>query len=516
MNMAQDNGMGKARMVIVAVVWLVILAIGVMGYRWIFVPRKAAQQAEEEAKAKQKQLDDTSSEAHYKIKFKMGIDSFSGYAVLRTDEFRNELSSRGIKCDLVDDQADYPKRLASLKSGETQMAVFTLDALIKSSAELGDIPAVVVSLIDETKGADALVAYRSIPNVDALNDPEMRIVMTGDSPSETLTRVLMANFNLDRLKASQFVKVNGAKAVYEEYRKSRPGEKKAFVLWEPYVSKMLDNPDYKVLIDSSRFRGYVVDVLVVSRDFLIKNEDVVRQTVESYFRANFTLTNREELVFNDSKLTGEPISQASAKRVADGIRWKNTQENYAHFGLTQGTGYQHIEDMIVNLNGVLIKTGAMERDPTGGQPNRLYYDKTIRGLFDKNFHPGVQPEEVRQDKALVALNEKQWKELIPVGTLQVPRLVFARGGATLTTASEQTLADLVNTMKSWPQYYLIVRGHCSKEGDIEANKALAAQRAQSAVDWLVGHGIDRNRVKADVSEPNGSMTVAFIVGQLPY
>lgn len=513
-----DSGTGnnKARMVIVAAVWLVILGIGVMGYRWIFVPKQAAQQAEEEAKAKQKQIDDTSADAHFKVKFNMGIDSFSGYAVLRSDEFKNELSSRGIKCNLVDDQADYGKRLKSLQSGETQMAVFTLDALIKASAELGDTPAVMIALIDETKGADALVAYRTIPNVDALNDPDMKIYMTGDSPSETLTRVLMANFSLDRLKPSQFVKVNGAREVYEEYRKSKPGEKKAFALWEPYVSKMLENPDYKVLIDSSRFRGYIVDVIVCSRDFLIKNEDTVRQVVESYFRANFTLTNREELVLNDSKLTGEPVRPEQAKRVAEGIRWKNTQENYAHFGMTQGHGYQHVEDMIVNLNNVLIKTGAMAGDPTKGQPNRLYYDKTMRSLFDRNFHPGVKAEEVRQDKGLAALNDKQWKELIPVGTLQVPRLVFARGGANLTSASEQTLTDLVNSLKSWPQYYLIVRGNCSKEGDIEANKLLASSRAQATVDWLVAHGIDRNRVKADVSEPNGSTTVAFIVGQLPY
>jgi outer membrane protein OmpA-like peptidoglycan-associated protein len=512
---AQESN--KAKWVVLAFIWLIVLGVGAMGYRWIFVPRQAAQQAESEAKQKQKKIDDTSADAHYKTKFNLNIDSFSGYAVFRSDEFRNELSSRGIKCNLVDDQADYGKRLKALQSGETQMAVFTLDALIKGNAELGgDSPAVVVSIIDETKGADALIAYRTIPNIDALNDPEMKIYMTGDSPSETLTRVLMANFSLDRLKPSQFVKLNGAREVYEEYRRSKPGEKKAFALWEPFVSKMLDNPDYKAIVNSGRFRGYIVDVLVVSRDFLIKNEEVVRQVVESYYRANFTLTNRETLVLADSKLTGDPVGEASAKRVADGISWKNTQENYAHFGLTQGTGYQHIEDMIVNLNGVLIKTGAIASDPTKGQPNRLYYDKIIRSLFERNFHPGIQPEELRQDKALVALGDKQWKELVPVGTLQVPRLVFARGGANLTTASEQTLADLVNTMKSWPQYYLIVRGHCSKEGDIEANRLLAQQRAQSTVDWLVSHGIDRNRVKADTSEPNGSTTVAFIVGQLAY
>ncbi|MEZ6117579.1 MAG: hypothetical protein R3C28_13535 [Pirellulaceae bacterium] len=98
-----------------------------------------------------------------------------------------------------DDQADYRARLEGLKSGKYDMATFTIDALIKASAELNDVPAVIVSIIDETSGADAIVGNKqTFPNVDALNRPNVQFVLTSDSPSETLARVV-TNFQLNQI-----------------------------------------------------------------------------------------------------------------------------------------------------------------------------------------------------------------------------------------------------------------------------------------------------------------------------
>ncbi len=50
------------------------------------------------------------------------------------------------------------------------MAAFTVDALIKTTAQSGESspPATIVALIDETRGADAMVAYKSaVKNVEA-------------------------------------------------------------------------------------------------------------------------------------------------------------------------------------------------------------------------------------------------------------------------------------------------------------------------------------------------------------
>jgi len=255
--------MSKGRMVGVALVWLVLIGIGAMTWKWVFVPKAEKEQAAAAEQKKKDVLNNTSSDSRYKHEVNFAIDSFSGYAVFRSDEFKNECASRGVKINLVDDAADYPKRLKALQSGEVQMGVFTIDALMKASAGLGDMPATIVSLVDETKGADAMVGSKVlVPSIDALNDPNTKFVVTPDSPSETLARVVMAYFNLDRLGPDPWIKVDGAKQVYEQYRASKPTDKKVFVLWEPYVSKIVENGDYRVVIDSSKFKGYIVDVLV--------------------------------------------------------------------------------------------------------------------------------------------------------------------------------------------------------------------------------------------------------------
>ena len=508
--------MSKSAMLGVALVWVFILGAVAVSYKLFFLPKQQAEQQQAKVEEKKQVLQKTSTQTHYKDTVDFAIDNFSGYSILRSDAFRQYLASKSVMLNLTDDSADYTARLKNLQNGNISMAVFTLDALIKASAELGDMPATVVAIIDESNGADAIVSGKSFQNIDALNNADTKFVVTPNSPSETLSRVVMANFNLTNL-SDPFIKLNGAKEVYAEYLASKPTDKKVFVLWEPYVSKILENPEYKSLIDSSKFRGYIVDVIVVNRDFLVKNENVVKTFIEGYFDTNYSFKSKmDELTFADAKANGEPLKLEMAKKLTTKIRWKNTQENYAHFGFTSGHGYQHIEDMLVNITKVLVKTGAIKADPTAGQPNLLYYDKILRAMFDNNFHPGNTDEDVAAEKTLVALTDEEWNALLPVGTLQVPRLVFPRGTATLTSQSEETLTSLVADLKTFPQYYLIVRGHCSKVGDLEANKILAQERAAATMEWLVKNGVDKNRIKADTSEPNGSTTVAFILGQQSY
>jgi flagellar motor protein MotB len=510
---------------IIVCIWLLALGIVYLGKVSWYDPKqvaaeKAAVEAKEqaEADARQQLLSSTSATARYKHQITLALDSFSGYAVFRSEEFKNQCASRGIKVAITDDAANYETRLANIQSGQTEMAVFPIDALIKTSAKIGDLPATIVALVDETKGADGAVAYtKAFPNIDAMNDPNTKFVVTADSPSETLVRVLMSHFNLDRLSPDPWVKVGGAGEVVAHYQRSKPTDKLVYVLWEPYVSQLTVNPECRVIIDSSKFKGYIVDSLVVSRDYLLKNNQVVKDVVEAYLTASYQERGRiNDLVFADSQASGSPLDPAQVKKVAEGIWWKNTQENYGHFGFSNGSGLQHIEDMIQNITSVLVKTGAIKQDPTHGTPNMLYYDKILNGLYTNNFHPGFGGEKVREEKSLGVLTDEQWAALTPVGTLHVPNLVFARGTTKLTSASEAALADLTLRLSTWPQYYLVVQGNASQGGDPEANKRLAQARAAAAVDRLVENGVDRNRLKAVASNPQGGSTVSFVLGQVPY
>jgi len=329
--------------------------------------------------------------------------------------------------------------------------------------------------------------------------------------------VVLAYFELDNLSTSPFVYVNSAEEVYEVYKRAKPDDPMVFVLWEPYVSKMAENPDYHTIVDSSKFRGYIADVIVARRGFLVKNEEVVDRVIKAYLTAIFNnRTDMAGLVADDAKQLGTPVKLEQAEVLAQKIWWKNTQENFAHMGLTSGHNIQHLEEICANIINVLLKTGAIKQDPTNGQPNLLFYDGIVRRLFDTSWHPGFGQEGVRSEVSLNALTDEEWESLKPVGTLQVPRLVFARGTSRLTGLSEQTLDSLVEKLKTWPQYYLVVLGNCSKEGDVAANQKLAEDRAKTAVDYLVSKGVNRNRIRAKTSEPNGFTTVAFVLGELPY
>ncbi len=353
--------MNKGKLLAVCVIWLIIFGVGAATWRLLITPMR---QAEQEAEAKQQQktiIEGSSSDSPYDHELTIALDSFSGYAVLRSDLFRQLLRREKIKLVLIDDKANYQNRLQSLDTGEVQMAAFTIDALIKTSALSGELPpATIVALIDETRGADAMVAYKTaIKNVDDLNHADTSFVLTPDSPSETLARVVMSTFQLDQIPADPFVAAADAEDVFNQWKRSKKNSRQVFVLWEPYVSKILANDSMHVVIDSSRFTGYIVDCLVAERDFLVKNPDVVQQVVECYFRALYEYRDPKSmagLLQSDSE-----IDAAVSEKLVQGIDWKNTQENFAHFGLRNDPRTQHLADMIENITKVLLSSAAIDR-----------------------------------------------------------------------------------------------------------------------------------------------------------
>lgn len=513
----------KGKIAVATFIWLSVAGVGALAYRLWIAPAAEQKKQMAEQEAKQRLIRETSSDPRYSHTVTIALDSFSGYAGYRSSEFKSECATRSIKIDLMDDKADYDARIRALRDGTCQMAVFTVDALTKSTANLqkefpGDFPGTIVWISDESRGADAMVVHAgTFPNVDALNRTDTKFVCVPNSPSETLALVVMDHFSLDKLSPNPWIYCNSPEEVYEQYRQSKPGDRKVFILWEPLVSKVLENSQYKVVIDSSKFRDYIVDVMVASRDFLVKNREIVRSLAEAYFTTAYTVRDDVGgLLGRDARALGSPLTNEQTTKLVNSIQFKNTQENYAHFGLRTGHSLQHIDGIISEIIRLQLKAKAIPADPVNGSYNILYDDKVMSGMFNDNFHPGIGTEDVRQDKQLAALTEEQWQKLQPVGTMQVPRLVFRRGTSDLSVGSEKTLEELVEKLKKWPQYYLVVRGNSSKDGDAEANRVLAEARAKTAKDWLIAHGVDPNRIRSESTKPNGSTTVAFVLGETPY
>lgn len=514
-----------------ACLWIVIAAALAVSFKYLVYPH-----------IRGKLVGETSSESQYKREIKIAADSFSGYCFLRSDALQKLFKPAGVKITVVDDQADYEERTRALLSNKVQMAVYPLDALIKTGVMIGDFPGTVVMIIDETKGADAIVSYKSaVSSLEDLNDSKARFVFTPNSPSEFLARIVIAHFSLPDLPKKWWIEADGAEDVYNRFCEADDTDLRAYALWEPYVSKALEEEGAHVLLDSSKLQGYIVDVLVVQREYLKNNAVVVKKFVQNYMKTSYRFSQKEDdmvkLIVKDAKKTGsERLKKKQAKKIIQGIQWKNTLENYAHFGLISAQdsqGLQHIEDIILNIANVLHNTEAIDTNPLIGKANILYYDTILKELQADNFHPakkldvikGVGPamsdlDQVRGETELPSLTDDQWSSLVPVGKMNVKPISFGRGGARLNIHSQRELARLAQHLKAWPSYYLLVIGHARAEGDVDANTALASQRAQVAADSLIGQGINGTRIKAKAARPSGrggeAQSVSFVVGQLPY
>lgn len=516
--------MNKSKIVIAAIVWLMLIGSAVAVWRlWMQPKLNEAEQQQQEQREKDLQ-DSTKGNSQYDHNLKLALDGFSGYAVLRSDEFAEQLRQKRIRFEMVDDNANYTERLEALASGKVQFAAFPLDSLIKASELLNKIPATAIAVIDESRGADAMVAYREkYPNIDAIQANALtKIVLVGDSPSETLARVVLNDFGMRDSATKKIEPVADADALKKRYQAAVSSGDEIFVTWEPLLSEMLNNDQLHVLVDSSRFSGYVVDCLVVNRDFALKNQTVMRDVLECYFTALYEFRTDEamaQLLIKDSKASAPGaigLTEAQAQKMLKQIAWRNTQENYVHFGLRNEAGLNNIEDMAKKITRVLLATGALKSDPTDGDYTRVFFDKPLTQLSEKAFHPGINDEQIRGNASLPSLTDAQWDTLIPVGTLSVPPLVFGRGTAKLTEQSQLTLDELIEQLKSWPQYYLLIRGNASTRGNVDANKKLALERAVAALEYLKTRGVDANRMRAVAGDLTGETSVQFVFGQTPF
>jgi hypothetical protein len=508
------------------ILWLVITLIIAIAYKYFFKPTQ---------ESKIEEL--TSAQSQYDHEVTIDLDAFSGYCVFRSETFKNELKDQKIRLTLRDDGADYKKRIKELQKGNCQFALFTIDSNILSSVELEDFPGTIILVIDESKGADAVVAYKSaMPNLNSLDDSTAKIVLTPSSPSEFMARIIRANFSLVSLQSNYVEEAEGSREVLKKFLKANKFEKKAYIMWEPDVSRALEEPDAHILLDSSKIKGYIVDVLIIQRKYLIDHQDVARKVVEAYFKSLYEYKDKMiDLVIGDAKLTGGNLTKKQAENTVNGIIWKNTVENYAHFGLLdvyQAKGLDNLEDIIERIADVLVKTKAITTDPLKGKYNTLFFPGVLADLKKANFHPGTglniiessetsENIEVRVVPELPLLEKDQWEQLVPVGRMNINPVSFGRGKSKIGIQSKRDLLELANKLKAWPRYYIVVVGQARREGDPDLNKELARERAEAVLKFLVKEGgINPNRIKAKVAKifirGGEGQSVSFVVGEMPY
>lgn len=248
----------------------------------------------------------------------IAFQDWVGYGLFYLAQDKGFAQEEGIALNFVDEQLDSARRDA-FKQGMLDMEAGTLDLLVSKVAQ--DTPIVAVMELDQSYGADGIVADEAIKTLEDLAGK--RLALARDDVGETFVSALFRNKGLSLTSVSLVPKPP------EEVAKAfLAGEADACVTWEPQLSQALQRPGAHLLATSRENPGIILDTLNVRRDLVEKSPATVKKVMRAWFKAlKYYRANPQEAseaIAKYYKITPEQYR----KQVA-GLKWDDydTQRN---------------------------------------------------------------------------------------------------------------------------------------------------------------------------------------------
>jgi len=466
--------------------FMFLSVVGMVGYK-VLQPRMMEQE-----------LIDSSNGVKIKATIKIAIDSWIGYFPLCSKPMKSRMRSRGYNLVCIDDNADLEGRMQKLKDKEIQFAVATVDSYI-SLGKKYDFPATIVSVIDESKGGDALIAHKDkIKSIDELKKrKDYKIAFTPNSPSEHLLRGVAEHFSVEHLKNSKLwrVETSGSEKAWDLLLSNSVD---AAVLWEPDVSRALQNSYYVKILGTEDTKKMIVDVLLVERSFNKENAEVVEILLENYYRTLKQYRLAEVELIKDVK-DATDLSNEAIKNMLNGVAWVNLHDNATQWMGVVRNSYRAdgLVDTIESTLEILKANKVMKSNPIPNQdPLVLMNTSVVENLYRQGLKDELS-EEAKDGESFKALTVSQWGALREIGTLKVEPISFQSGTAMLDEEGKEELKKIAKNLSHYPNFRVVSKGHTGLNGDEEANYALSEMRANAVMQYLVGElGVHKNRIKA--------------------
>ena len=475
--------------------FIIILVLGVVGILGVKFLLPVWQEQEHKA---------TSDAVATKGSIAVGVDNWIGYFPLCSDDMSRAMRHTGYVYSCEEDAADYRERFRRVKAGELQFAVATVDSYLLAGKEFG-YPATIVAVIDESKGGDAIVAHSSkVKNLEALKSTSgLRVAYTPASPSEHLLKAIGSHFDIPQFRPSGGGKRIETDGSTDALKRLLDDEADLAVLWEPDVSRALSEPGIVKLIGSEDTERLIVDILLVNRDFSRDHPEAVSVLLENYFKVRGVFADDSQRLRKQVReKTGLDATQVDA--MLDGVSWATLNENGAVWFDAANAGpfaEEGLVDAIQSAARILVEAGDFSDNPLpDGDPYRITNRKFITDILEGQ---GGSSAGSASDGASGNLLERKfspldadgWARLKEVGTLKVKPIAFQSGTASLSYDGKLELDQVVERLKHYPNFRLLVKGHTGVRGDANANRALSQERAEAVSRYMmVTYNLDVNRV----------------------
>ncbi|MBI1957495.1 MAG: OmpA family protein, partial [Candidatus Niyogibacteria bacterium] len=351
-----------------------------------------------------------------------------------------------------------------------------------------------------SKGGDAIVANgKIVPNLDVLKaNTQVKFAGTPGSPSHHLIKTVAKHFGMpELLTKGRMVETAGSEEAWE---KLQDGDVDVAVLWEPDVSRALGKGFVK-LIGTEDMEGVIVDILIANRSFLANHPDAVELLLTNYFDVlQYYRDNPDALVKSVKQETD--VSEDVAKAMLAGVRWVTLTENVEKWFNAMVTSGITISELVKNMEsaiGILQDSGDFPGEPPKQDfLYRLIASQPIAAAFQASG--GVLDANEITDPltaSFTALSSDGWGKLRRVGAVKVEPIQFQSGKAMLELPEREKLDRMVETLRHYPKYRILVEGHTGTRGNADENLRLSQERAESVQRYLeVTYSVDANRMRA--------------------
>jgi outer membrane protein OmpA-like peptidoglycan-associated protein len=330
----------------------------------------------------------------------------------------------------------------------------------------------------------------------------VRIAYTPDSPSAHLLKSVATHFDIPVLidhSSASVIRTEGSEGALKALMS---GKADVAVLWEPDVSKALQDSSVIKLLGTEHTSRLIVDILIASRSILRNNPEKIQVLLNSYFRTLKTYSDDRSLLHNELK-SHLRLGDDEIRKMLEGVEWKNLTDNALDwFGVSTGSelGYEGLVDAIESSIEISRASGDLRDNPLPeNDAYRLINRQFVADLYARYAQGqfGVNSSGKTARVSFSPLTSAQWAGLREVGTLKIRPVTFQSGTASLDTTGKQELDNLVANLAHYPGFRILIRGHTGISGDPEENMALSRDRAEAVARYLlITHDINENRMHA--------------------
>lgn len=431
----------------------------------------------------------------------IALDSWIGYYMFQSQVFKKKMREAGYRIKIIDDQANYPERMKNLKNGTVDFATCTVDAYLLNGKE-ENFPATIISVIDLSNGGDAVVAWEDkVSTIDDLKNFEnLKIAYTPDSPSHHLLKSIESHFGIEGLSNKNLenvVQTNGAEDAYKKLVKK---EVDVAVIWEPYVTRSSSQKGIKKILGSENI-NVITDILLVNRKVSSKDPELVELVLKNYFQALEHYSQNNDDLKEEIKRSTK-TSMENVDSMLQGVRWLAFNENTQFLGISTIDNYyneQIIQDIESTVR-ILMESGDFDTNPLPGEdPFSLVNSSFMNSLYTKGAVVSNTDSTLENsvEKKFSPLSDDQWEKLQVVGSLKLRPLTFVSGTTDLDNEGQQQLDIIVETIKRYPNFRILIKGHTGLRGNPEENMQLSLERAEAVkVNFADYYKMDLNRLRA--------------------